>query len=222
MTHLRLVSEEPPEGPFETQAPPHRLPHGRHGIPSNVVLEHQRRRLLMGMAEALVQHGYANVTTTLVSKSAGISSGTFYKHFGNLWDCLLAAYVAAGNRLCVRIEAACAERDTRLAPLETGIEAALAFFSSEPAAAVLLSTQPPREGVAVAAARRRLISRLTTMLQASRDPRDEAVRPPGLDERMIDATLSFVGARVCSGETERLTKLTPELSAILAGAQRAA
>ena len=60
------------------------------------------------------------------------------------------------------------------------------------------------------------------MLQASRDPRDDAVRPSGLDERMIDATLSFVGARVCSGEAERLARLGPELSAILAGAQRAA
>ncbi len=127
-----------------------------------------------------------------------------------------------GERLCERIEAACAERDQRTAPLEAGIEAALACFSAEPAAAVLLSTQPPREGVAVAAARRRLIGRLAAMLHAGRDPRSEAVRPPGLDERMIDATLSFVGARVLAGEAERLAELGPELSAILSGAQRAA
>jgi AcrR family transcriptional regulator len=222
MTHLRLVDDVPADGPFAALAPPHRLPHGRHGIPANVVLEHQRQRLLTGMAEALVKHGYANVTTTLVSRCAGISSGTFYKHFGNLWDCLLAAYVATGERLCERIEAACAERDPRTTPLEAGIEAALACFSAEPAAAVLLSAQPPREGVAVAAARRRLIARLATMLHSSRDPREEAARPPGLDERMIDATLSFVGARVCDGEAERLAELGPELSAILAGAQRAA
>jgi AcrR family transcriptional regulator len=221
VTHLRLVEDEVADGPFATP-PPHRLPHGRHGIPANVVLEHQRRRLLAGMAEALVKHGYAGVTTTLVSRCAGISSGTFYKHFGNLWDCLLAAYVTAGDRLCEGIEAACAERDPRTAPLEAGIEAALADFSAEPASAVLLSTQPPREGVAVAAARRRLIARLATMLHAGRDPRDESARPPGLDERMIDATLSFVGGRVLAGETERLTELGPELSAILAGARRAA
>lgn len=222
MTHLRLITEEPPEGPFTESPLPARLPHGRHGIPQNVVLEHQRQRLLIGMAKALAKHGYAEVTTTLVSKCAGVSSGTYYKHFGNLWDCLLAAYVAGAERLCTQIEAACAARDPRTAPLDAGIEAALAFFSAEPAAALLLSTQPPREGVAVAIARRRLIARLAEMLHGSRDPRDEAVRPPGLDERMIDATLAFVGSRVSNGEAERLAELSPELSAILTGARRAA
>lgn len=222
MTHLRLITEEAVDGPFVEAPLPRRLPHGRHGIPTNLVLEHQRQRLLAGMAEALVEHGYASVTTTLVSKAAGISSGTFYKHFGNLWDCLLAAYVTTGDRLCERIEAACAAQTPQSAPLEAGIEAALALFSSEPASAVLLSTQPPREGIAVAAARRRLIARLAAMLHGSRDPRDETVRPPGLDERMIDATLAFVGARVSAGEAERLTEFGPELSAILLGARRAA
>jgi AcrR family transcriptional regulator len=201
---------------------PSRLPHGRHGIPQNVVLEHQRQRLLRGMAKALAKHGYADITTTLVSKCAGVSSGTFYKHFGNLWDCLLAAYVATTDRLCAQIEEACAGRGRQTAPLEAGIEAALAFFSAEPASALLLSTQPPREGVAAAIARRRLISRLTEMLHSSRDPRADTVRPPGLDERMIDATLAFVGARVSAGEAERLPELGPELSAILLGARRAA
>jgi AcrR family transcriptional regulator len=222
VTHLRLITDEALDGPF-VEAPLRRLlPHGRHGIPQNIVLEHQRQRLLAGMAEALVEHGYANVTTTLVSKSAGISSGTFYKHFGNLWDCLLAAYVATADRLCERIEESCGGRDQSTTPLDAGIESALAFFSSEPASALLLSTQPPREGIAVAAVRRKLISRLTAMLHSSRDPRDDTVRPPGLDERMIDATLAFVGARVAAGEAERLTELGPELSAILLGARRAA
>jgi AcrR family transcriptional regulator len=222
VSHLRLVSEEPLEGPFREAPLPQRLPHGRHGIPAGVVLEHQRLRLLTGMAEALVQHGYAEVTTTRVSKCAGVSSGTFYKHFGNLWDCLLAAYVAAGKRLCEEIEAACAERAPQSEPLEAGIEAGLAFCAAEPAAALLLSTQPPLEGVAVAVARRQLIGRLAKLLHSSRDPREDPVRPPGLDERMIDATLSFVGARVAAGEADQLTELGSELSAILTGARRAA
>src|SRR3954466_7418730 len=58
------------------------------------------------MAEALAEHGYARVTTTIVGEQAGVSSGTFYKHFGNLWDCLLAAYVSGADRLCEEIEAA--------------------------------------------------------------------------------------------------------------------
>lgn len=222
MSHLRLIDSEPADGPFNQGPLPQRLPHGRHGIPRSLVHDHQRVRLLTGMAAALAKHGYAGITTTRVSKCAGISSGTYYKHFGNLWDCLLASYVAAGDRLCARIETACAERDPRLAPLEAGIVAGLEFCAAEPASALLLSTQPPLEGSAVVAARRLLVARLAKMLRSSRDPGDAAARPIGLDERMVDATLTFVGARVSAGEAERLTELGPELFSILTAARRAA
>jgi len=45
MTELRLITDELEEGPFSTGTPlPRRLPPGRHGIPANLVIEHQRRR----------------------------------------------------------------------------------------------------------------------------------------------------------------------------------
>lgn len=167
------------------------------------------------MAEALAAHGYANVTTTHVSELANVSTSTFYKHFGNLWDCALAAYVAAADRLCAEIEAACAARDPLTEPLEGGIAAALALFAAEPSQGQLLSLQPPREASAIVAARRILISRLATMLRRGQGPDGVGPRPPGLDERMIDAALAFVGARIASGEAEDLVELGPELAAIL-------
>ncbi len=215
MTHLRLIEDEPAAGPFREVTLPQRLPHGRHGIPRNVVHDHQRVRLLAGMATALAKHGYAGVTTTRVSKCAGISSGTYYKHFGNLWDCLLAAYVTTADRLCRRVEAACLERDRDTPALRAGVEAALELCAADPASAMLLSTQPPMEAVAVSIARRRLIARLAEMLRAARGPDQASSRPLGLDERMIDAALTFVGARVAAGQADCLPALAPELTAIL-------
>jgi len=105
MTRLELVTGEPGDSPFSTGEPlPRRLPPGRHGIPANLVVEHQRRRLLAAMAEALAEHGYGGVTTTHVSELANVSTSTFYKHFGNLWDCVLAAYVDSADRLCEEID----------------------------------------------------------------------------------------------------------------------
>lgn len=223
MTELRLVTDEPAEGPFSTGTPlPRRLPPGRHGIPANLVVEHQRRRLIASLCEALAEYGYANLTTTQVSEGANVSTSTFYKHFGNLWDCVLAAYVASADQLCEEIEAACAARDPRSAPLAVGIDAALAFFASQPPLAQLLSAQAPLEASAIAAARRLLISRLAAMLRRGRGPDDATVQPPGLDERMIDATLVFVGARVSSEEAEKLVELGPELAAILDRSRQAA
>lgn len=223
MTELWLVTSESEEGPFSTSAPlPNRLPPGRHGIPANLVVEHQRRRLLAAMAEALAEHGYGSVTTAQVSKMANVSTSTFYKHFGNLWDCLLAAYVTAADRLCEEIEAACAERDPRSAPLTVGIDAALAFFAAEPTQAQLLSAQAPLEASAISAARRLLTSRLASMLRRSRGQNNSVLQPPGLDERLIDATLAFVGSRISRGQVEGLAGLGPELAAILDRPRQAA
>ena len=223
MTRLELVTSEPGDGPFSTGEPlPRRLPPGRHGIPANLVVEHQRRRLLTAMAEALAENGYAGVTTTQVSELANVSTSTFYKHFGNLWDCVLAAYVAGADRLCEEIDAACATRDPRSEPLAVGIDAALALLSSEPALAQLLCAQAPREAIAVTAARRLLVSRLAAMLRRDHGADDAPAQLPGLDERLIDATLAFVCTRISGGEAARLTDLGPELAAILDRPRRAA
>jgi AcrR family transcriptional regulator len=229
MNELRLVTPEAEEGPFSAGAPlPRRLPPGRHGIPANLVREHQRLRLLAAMTDALGAHGYANVTTTHVSERANVSTSTFYKHFGNLWDCLLAAYVAAGDRLCAEVEAACAATgpdddellaDSERNQLEAGIEAALSFFAAEPELGRLLSAQAPREASALCAARRILISRLAAMLRRTRA--GDTSQPPGLDELMIDATLAFLHSRLTGAELGQLGELAPELAAIL-GRPRAA
>jgi AcrR family transcriptional regulator len=224
MTELRLVAPAAEEGPFSAGTPlPRRLPPGRHGIPANLVTAHQRLRLLEAIADALGTHGYAGITTTHVSERANVSTSTFYKHFGNLWDCLLAAYVAAADRLCVEIESACeASGDGALGdadacdPLEAGVGAALAFFAAEPQLGRLLSAQAPREASALCAARRILVSRLAAMLRRGRGSDDGSAQPPGLDERLIDATLTFLHARLNSDDdAERLAGLGPELVAIL-------
>ena len=53
------------------------------------------------------------------------------------------------------------------------------------------------------------------MLRRNRGADEDAPQPPGLDERLIDATLAFVHTRLSAGDAERLTELGPELVAIL-------
>src|SRR6187551_64047 len=74
-----------------------RLPPGRHGIPADEVAANQRWRLLGAAAEVLAEQGHVNTTSTQVSKHAGVSPATFYQHFDNISDCLVAAYGAASG-----------------------------------------------------------------------------------------------------------------------------
>lgn len=215
MSDLHLVEAPAGDNPFPETPLPRRLPRGRHGIPKNLVVEHQRLRLLAAMADAVSEHGYASVTTTHVSQLANVSTSTFYKHFGNLWDCALATYVVSADQLCAAIEAACTGAEEDVEPLAVGIDAALAFLAADPARAQLLSLQPPREASAIVAARRILISRLAAMLRRGQSPDSDPRTPPSLDERLVDATLAFVGTRIAAGEADGLLELGPELTAIL-------
>ena len=203
-------------------APPPPSSPGPPRHPGNLVTAHQRLRLLAAMADAARRAGVRGVPTTRVTELAGVSSRTFYKHFEDLWDCALAAYVATSDRLCAAIEDACAECDPRQDPLDAGVEAALAFCAEEPEATQLLSAHAPLEASAIAAARRILISRLAAMLRRGRGSEGEAPQPPGLDERLIDATFTFVASRISAGGSAQLADLAPELTTILSRPRRAA
>ena len=111
--------------------------------------------------------------------------------------------MAAVDRLCESVEATCA----RLEPLLTGVEAALLLFAAESQLGLRLSAQPPREETAFSAARRLLIGRLAAMLRRARGSEEQSRRPPGIDERLIDATLAFVHNRFAPELTSILDRL---------------
>src|SRR5882757_2126348 len=91
-----------------TELPPElaRLPHGRHGLPREFVVHNQRERLIAGLAEAVVEHGYAATTITHITKAAAVSRRTFYEHFESKEDCFLAAYDVVLEQLRERVIAA--------------------------------------------------------------------------------------------------------------------
>ena len=62
-----------------------------------------RERLLEGMAAALDEKGFAEVTVADIARHARVSKRTFYEHFDAKRDCLLALYVASSERALARI-----------------------------------------------------------------------------------------------------------------------
>jgi AcrR family transcriptional regulator len=60
-------------------------------------------RLLEGMAAALDEKGFAEVTIADIARHARVSKRTFYEHFDTKLDCLLALYVASSERALARI-----------------------------------------------------------------------------------------------------------------------
>lgn len=182
-----------------------RLPPGRHKLTREEVRESQQRRLRAAATEAVTELGYGRVTTTVVAQRAGVSTSTLYRYHGDLWACLLDAYVAGGEELQGRIEQAC-ER----AGAEAGLRAALGLLTAEPALAQLLSAEPPAEATALRTARRQLLAELATRLARAQGA---AVAGPR-EERLVVAAFALVANRSRVGAD--LVALAPVLAATLA------
>ncbi len=65
---------------------------GRHAPPPEVRLPLQRERLLRAAAREFAARGYAGASSESISRRAGMSKATFYEHFANKEECMLALF----------------------------------------------------------------------------------------------------------------------------------
>jgi AcrR family transcriptional regulator len=71
------------------------VPRGRHAPPLEVRQSRQRRRLFAAAAAVFARAGYADATAEAIAREAGMSKATFYEHFANKEDCIVALFDAA-------------------------------------------------------------------------------------------------------------------------------
>ena len=64
-------------------------------LPLHVRQDHQRRRLFAAAARVFARIGYAEATAEAIAREAGMSKATFYEHFDNKEDCIVALFDAA-------------------------------------------------------------------------------------------------------------------------------
>jgi AcrR family transcriptional regulator len=67
------------------------LPRGRHNLTRDAVEASQRLRLLVGLADAVAEHGYATTPVAAILDRAGVSRQTFYQLYENKLACFLDA-----------------------------------------------------------------------------------------------------------------------------------
>src|SRR5215211_2114000 len=73
------------------------VPRGRHAPPLEVRLEVQRQRLFAAAATVFARSGYADASAESISREAGMSKATFYEHFANKEECILALFDRAAT-----------------------------------------------------------------------------------------------------------------------------
>src|SRR5688500_13874255 len=71
------------------------VPRGRHAPPLEVRQSVQRERLYEAAAAVFARAGYAEASAEAIAREAGMSRATFYEHFANKEDCIVALFDAA-------------------------------------------------------------------------------------------------------------------------------
>lgn len=154
------------------------LPRGPHGLTPSEVARSQRERLLAAMTEAVAERGYTDTPVSEVIERAGVSRKTFYVHFRDRRECLIAAYeVGAARTLELASEAA---RDS--APgrgrLSAVISALCRAAAENPDSSHLQVTEIAAAGQSALLAREELILSLGLLLRSSLDPVSSAPALP--------------------------------------------
>jgi len=111
-------------------------PRGRHAPPLEVRLDRQRRRLFAAAAAVFARNGYSDATAEGIAREAGMSKATFYEHFDNKEDCIVALFEAAISVVIAAMRAAGdalpdASPQARVRAITEGFLGAIAQFPNE-------------------------------------------------------------------------------------------
>src|SRR4051812_10614899 len=115
------------------QIDPQTVPRGRHAPPLEIRLTVQRRRLFEAAAAVFARMGYADASAEAISREAGMSKATFYEHFDNKEECILALFEESVTEV-LRAMAAAAEAagDDPLERWRAGVRAFLTQLAEYP------------------------------------------------------------------------------------------
>ncbi|MEA2154620.1 MAG: hypothetical protein QOE11_760 [Solirubrobacteraceae bacterium] len=208
----------------ELTSPQPPVPRGRHAPPLEVRLEVQKQRLFDAAAMVFSRVGYADASAEAISRQAGMSKATFYEHFANKEECLVALFeYASAVVLDVLVEASRgAGRDFRDRH-RAGLRAILEIAEANPSMAQAILVETVGAGPRVAELRDRA---LNTVAQVMYEETVRAAERPGggpafasADDAfaIVGATFELVSRQLRTRQPERLLDLEPLVERLILG-----
>jgi AcrR family transcriptional regulator len=202
-----------PRGARTRHREPHQLPPGRHGIPPDVVAQHQRERILAAVADVCSAAGYPDMSVEDVIVTAGVSRRTFYEHFKNREDAFLAAYDAAVAQMMSAVREAYEQEDTFEGRMRAGLKAFLEFLAREPALARMCVVEALAAGPDAIARRNGAMAAFAEIIDGNARQYGTPVEPhPLTAETIVGGIYEVVYTRIVRGDIRQLPELLPDLT----------
>jgi AcrR family transcriptional regulator len=199
------------------------VPRGRHAPPLEVRLTVQRRRLFEAAAIVFAQRGYADATAEAISREAGMSKATFYEHFANKEEAILALFDEAATEV-MRQMALASERETATYPehLAAGTRAFLRTLAEWPDAAQTLLVEIIGAGPRATERRDAILEAFTDAIYRDNErvaPRYGAPRFASRDDAFacVGAIVELASRQLRTRKPGDITELEPVIERLMLG-----
>ena len=124
----------------------------------------QRPRLLAALMSLVARHGYPDVTVAMLAAEAHVSLSTFYAHFADKEECLLAAYDDVADEL-LDVVASAGDREDWQDSVRSGVEAYVRWFVARPEAAATFVVDIHTAGRTALRRRQEVLERFRALLR---------------------------------------------------------
>jgi AcrR family transcriptional regulator len=197
---------------------------GRHAPPPEVRLPLQRDRLLRAAALEFAEVGYAGASSESISRRAGMSKATFYEHFANKEECMLALF-DMGTELVQREMAEAAGKaptgDAR-ERMKAGTRAFLGALAQHPEFAQTLLVEIIGAGPRAAQRRDQVLQAFADVLDAenaaaARRGLIGRFRSPHDPFAVVGAITELVSRQMRLGVPETMLDLAPVIDRLILG-----
>jgi AcrR family transcriptional regulator len=199
-------------------------PRGRHAPPLEVRQDRQRQRLFSAAASVFARSGYADASAEAIAREAGMSKATFYEHFDNKEDCIVALFDAAVGVLDGAMRAAgeaqaAADLSTRV---QATVRAFLQILADYPDESQTLLVEIVGAGPRAMERRDAALDRIATAIdgynQADAD-RGAARRFSSFDDAfaIVGAVVELASRHLRTRRTEDIRELEPVIERVALG-----
>lgn len=189
-----------------------RLPAGGDRQRAEMLSRDPRERILVAMVEIVAKRGYHGATIDHIVKRAGVSRATFYEHFDNREDCLLAGFDEAAVELQRRMEAAVAEAGDWPDQVRAALAAFVEYAVANPALARTCIVESVTAGPAAMERYERSLRSYVPLLRLGREQGNaDGELPDELEDLIIGGLVWMVHQRLLRNEIDAIRALVPTM-----------
>ena len=199
------------------------VPRGRHAPPLEVRQSRQRGRLFAAAAAVFARVGYADATAEAIAREAGMSKATFYEHFANKEECIIALFDAATEMVldAMRQAAARDEADDPRTRVRSTLGAFLETLATYPDESQTLLVEIVGAGPRAMERRDRALEAVAQYLEElNADDAERGVTPRLAEHEafaIVGAVVELASRQIRTGVPSRIRELEPVVERLTLG-----